>query len=108
MQSPFPLLLLDAKGTGALYGHVDVLVIHVLPEVHGGMSLRHADHGLEVSHCDGHAVADGALLAQVRVHLPHPANCTLCARAPACRVPSDEQLTVREAVLTPHLLVRTR
>lgn len=74
MQSPFPLLLLDAKGTGALYGHVDVLVIHVLPEVHGGMSLRHADHGLEVSHCDGHAVADGALLAQVRVHLPHPAT----------------------------------
>ena len=50
-------------------GGVDIVVIDVLVEVHGGVCLSHADHGLQVPHCDGHAVADGTLPSQLSIHL---------------------------------------
>lgn len=31
-------------------GHIDVILQHVVPQVHAGVCLRHADHGLDVSH----------------------------------------------------------
>lgn len=36
-------------------GHVDVVLHHVIPQVHAGVSLGHPDHGLDVPHRDGDA-----------------------------------------------------
>lgn len=36
-------------------GHVDVILQHVVPQMHLGVSLRHADHGLDMTDCDGNA-----------------------------------------------------
>lgn len=36
-------------------GHVDVVLQHVVPQVHLGVSLRHADHRLDVADSDGDA-----------------------------------------------------
>lgn len=36
-------------------GHVDVILHYVVPQVHLGVSLRHADHGLDVTNCNGDA-----------------------------------------------------
>lgn len=43
-------------------GHVDVVLQHVVPQVHLGVGLGHADHGLDVAHGDGDA-AGGLLTA---------------------------------------------
>lgn len=36
-------------------GHVDVVLQHVVPQVHLSMGLSHADHGLNMTDCDGDA-----------------------------------------------------
>lgn len=36
-------------------GHVDVILQHIVPQMHLGMSLRHADHGLNMADCDRNA-----------------------------------------------------
>ena len=36
-------------------GHVDVVLVHVLAQVHLGVGLRQPDHALDVPHRDGHA-----------------------------------------------------
>lgn len=36
-------------------GHVDVVLQHVVPQVHLGVGLGHADHGLDVANGDGDA-----------------------------------------------------
>lgn len=36
-------------------GHVDVVLQHVVPQVHLGVGLGHADHGLDVTNRDGDA-----------------------------------------------------
>lgn len=36
-------------------GHVDVILYHIVPQVDARMGLCHADHGLDVSHCNGDA-----------------------------------------------------
>ena len=36
-------------------GHVDVVLVHVLPQVHLGVGLRQPDHALDVPHSDGDA-----------------------------------------------------
>lgn len=36
-------------------GHVDIILQYVVPQVHFGMSLSHADHGLYVTNSDGNA-----------------------------------------------------
>ena len=33
-------------------GHVDVVLVHVLPQVHLGVGFRQADHALDVPHGD--------------------------------------------------------
>ena len=38
-------------------GHVHVVAMHVLPEVHPGMGLRRAYDGLNVPHCDGNTAS---------------------------------------------------
>ena len=48
---------------------VDVDVLHVLAQVHGGVRLGHADDGLQVAHRDRHALAHRALAPQLRIHL---------------------------------------
>ncbi len=53
------------------HGHVDVVLVDELSQVHLGMGLGHADHGLDVAHRDGHRSRGHGLLAQIRVHLGH-------------------------------------
>lgn len=36
-------------------GHVDIVLHHVVPQVDARVGLSHADHGLNVPHCDGDA-----------------------------------------------------
>ena len=36
-------------------GHVDVVLVHVLAQVHLGVGLRQTDHALDVPHRDGDA-----------------------------------------------------
>ena len=36
-------------------GHVDVILIDIVAEVHAGMSLCHSNNGFNVSDCDGDA-----------------------------------------------------
>lgn len=36
-------------------GHIDIVLHHIVPQVHAGVSLGHADHGLDVTHRDGDA-----------------------------------------------------
>ena len=36
-------------------GHVDIILTHIVPQVHLCMCLCHADHGLNVTNCDGNA-----------------------------------------------------
>lgn len=50
-------------------GCVHVLLIHILAQVHGCMGLAHADDGLQVAHCDGHALAHCALSPELRIDL---------------------------------------
>ena len=38
-------------------GHVDVVLVDVVTQVHPCMGLRHSDHGLDVSHRDGDAAS---------------------------------------------------
>lgn len=38
-------------------GHVDIILHHIISQVHTGMSLSHPDHGLNVPHCDGDAAS---------------------------------------------------
>lgn len=33
-------------------GHVDVITVHILPQVHSGMRFSNTDYGLNVTHCD--------------------------------------------------------
>jgi len=42
---------------------------YIVSEVHLGMALRHADHGLDVTHCNGNTSRHHALAAQLRVQL---------------------------------------
>lgn len=44
-------------------GHVDVILQHIVPQVHLGMGLRHTNHGFNVTNCDGDA-ACGLLVTQ--------------------------------------------
>ena len=37
-------------------GHVDVVVVDVVAQVHLRMRFRHADHRLDVTHCDRNAL----------------------------------------------------
>jgi hypothetical protein len=58
-------------------GHVDVHSAHAVAQVHLGVCLAHADHGLEVAHSDGQAARAVRLLAQLRVHLLQAAKLVL-------------------------------
>jgi hypothetical protein len=49
-------------------GRVDIVVVHVVAEVHSRVRERHAYHGLDVPHANLHA-ARARLLAQLRVQL---------------------------------------
>lgn len=50
-------------------GHVDVVLQYIVPQVHFGVSLRHADHGLNVTNRDGDAAC--GLWHQTRVGYFH-------------------------------------
>ena len=50
-----------------LDGEVDVVVAHVIAEVHASAGLRHAHHALDVSDGDRDATRDGRLFAEVRI-----------------------------------------
>ncbi len=48
---------------------VDVIVGHIVPQVHLCVCLTHTDEGLQVTHCDRHALGRGSSLTQLGVHL---------------------------------------
>ena len=50
-------------------GCVHVLLIHILAQVHGCVCLAHADDGLQVAHCYGHALTHCALPPELRIDL---------------------------------------
>ena len=33
--------------------HVNIVTVHILPQVHSGVGFSNSNYGLDVSHCDG-------------------------------------------------------
>lgn len=56
-------------------GHIDIILQYVVPQVHFGMSLGHADHGLYVTNSDGNATR-GLLTNMVAFSLVGHLSCT--------------------------------
>ncbi len=76
-------------------GCVNVLLVDVLAQVHGCMGLAHADDGLQVAHCYGHALAHRALPSQLCVHLsPRTSHIQAFARGQAYRAVLMEEATM--------------
>ena len=53
-------------------GSVDIVVIDILPQVHHGMGLSHANDALQVAHSNRHSMADCRLPPELCVHLQTP------------------------------------
>ena len=55
-------------------GGVNIMLIHIFPEVHPCRGFRHAEHALKVPHSHRHAMTDGCFFAQGGVHLRAPCS----------------------------------
>lgn len=53
-------------------GAVNIMLIHILSEVHHCRGFRHAEHALKVPHSHRHAMTDSCLFAQGGIHLQVP------------------------------------
>ena len=58
-------------------GAVNIMLIHILPQVHHCTGFRHAEHALQVPHSHRHAMTDSCLFAQSSIHLQAPCSCLM-------------------------------
>lgn len=61
--------MLQQHSVGLPDGTVDIMLIHILPEVHHCRGLRHTQHALKMPHSHRHAMTDGCLFTQSGINL---------------------------------------